>query len=96
MNGKAIIFDMDGVIVDSERRHERAFLKVARDIGFEKNLGLRFADYIGRSGKELWIDFVAKHKPSQTLEELLAMKRRLVIELPTGTLRLNLPELLML
>ncbi len=96
MNGKAIIFDMDGVIVDSEPRHERAFLKVARDIGFEKNLGLRFADYIGRSGKELWIDFVAKHKPSQTLEELLAMKRRLVIELPTGTLRLNLPELLML
>src|SRR5882672_4445023 len=54
---------------------------VARDIGFEGNLDLRFADYIGRSDKELWIDFVAKHKLSHTLEELLAMKRRLVIEL---------------
>src|SRR5258706_7420403 len=79
--GKAIIFDMDGVIVDSEPRHERAFLKVARDIGFGESPGWRFSDYIGRSDKELWIDFVARHKPSQTLEELLAMKRQLVIEL---------------
>jgi len=77
---KAVIFDMDGVIVDSEPRHERAFVEVAREIGYE-SIGLKFADYIGRSDNELWIDFVAKHKPKQSMDELLAMKRRRVIEI---------------
>ena len=81
VSAKAVIFDMDGVIVDSEPRHERAFLEVARELGYERNLGLKFADYIGRSDKELWIDFVATHNPRQSLEELLAMKRCRVIEL---------------
>src|ERR1043166_5718122 len=78
---KAITFDMDGVIVDSEPRHERAFLEVARQLGYENNLGIDFADYIGRSDTELWVDFVAKHSPKQSLDELLAMKRRRVIEI---------------
>jgi len=80
ISAKAIIFDMDGVIVDSEPRHERAFVEVARQIGYE-NLGLKFADYIGRSDNELWVDFVAKHRPKQPVEELLAMKRSRVIEI---------------
>jgi HAD superfamily hydrolase (TIGR01509 family) len=77
---KAIIFDMDGVIVDSEPRHERAFVEIAREIGYE-DVGLKFADYIGRSDNELWIDFVAKHKPKQSVDELLEMKRQRVIEI---------------
>ena len=81
MNSQAVIFDMDGVIVDSEPRHERAFLEVVRELGYSDCLGLNFADYIGRSDKELWVDFVAKHRPSQSLGELLAMKRRRVVEI---------------
>lgn len=77
---KAVIFDMDGVIVDSEPRHERAFFEVLQELGYA-NLKLKFADYIGRSDKELWIDFVAKHSPKQSLEELLALKRRRVVEI---------------
>jgi HAD superfamily hydrolase (TIGR01509 family) len=77
----AVIFDMDGVIVDSEPRHERAFLEVVRELGYADNLGMRFADYIGRSDKELWVDFVAKHNPAHCLDDLLAMKRRRVVEL---------------
>ena len=77
----AIIFDMDGVIVDSEPRHERAFMEVIREIGFADCLRLKFADYIGRSDKELWIDFVALHKPPQPLDDLLAMKRQRVVRI---------------
>jgi beta-phosphoglucomutase-like phosphatase (HAD superfamily) len=78
---QAVIFDMDGVIVDSEPRHERAFLEVVRHIGFGESSPLRFADYIGRSDQELWVDFIARCRPRQTLEELLALKRTRVLEL---------------
>jgi beta-phosphoglucomutase len=71
---QAVIFDMDGVIVDSEPRHERAFLDVVREIGYGDKLHLRFDDYIGRSDHDLWVAFVAKHKPPQTIDELLALK----------------------
>jgi HAD superfamily hydrolase (TIGR01509 family) len=78
---QAIIFDMDGVIVDSESRHERAFLEVVQEIGYSDKLDLRFADYIGRSDQVLWKDFVAQHMPPQTAPELLAMKRRRVVDI---------------
>jgi len=78
---KAVLFDMDGVVVDSEPRHERAYLEVVREIGYGETHGLRFADYVGRQDKELWVDFIARHKPAQTLEELLAMKRMRVVEI---------------
>ena len=78
---KAVIFDMDGVIVDSEPRHERAFLEVIQEIGYGDCHGLRFSDYIGRSDREIWTDFLSRHKPTQTLAELLAMKRDRVVEI---------------
>jgi HAD superfamily hydrolase (TIGR01509 family) len=81
MRARAVIFDMDGVIVDSEPRHEQAFLEVVREIGFGDRLTLNFPDYIGRSDNELWVDFVAAHKPAQTVEELLTMKRQRVVEI---------------
>ena len=81
MKREAVIFDMDGVIVDSEPRHERAYLEVVRELGYGDNHGLRFADYIGRTDQALWVDFVRKHQPAQTLEDLLAMKRRRVVEI---------------
>ena len=82
MKMSAVIFDMDGVIVDSEPRHEKAFLQVAKEIGCEDH-GLRFADYIGRSDRDLWIDFIKKHNPSFSLDELLLMKREKVVEILT-------------
>ena len=71
---------MDGVIVNSEPLHEQAFYDVAREIGYDSLGGLSFPDYIGRSDFELWVDFIAKNKPTQSLEELLGRKRQRVIE----------------
>jgi len=76
---KAVIFDMDGVIVDSEPLHERAFLEVMGEIGYGDSHGVRWADYVGRSEYVLWSDFVARHKPRQSFEELLALKRERVL-----------------
>ena len=77
---QAVIFDMDGVIVDSEPHHERVFYDVLRDLGYQLGHGMSFADYVGRSDFEMWVDFVAKNRPSQTVSELVAMKRQRVIE----------------
>jgi HAD superfamily hydrolase (TIGR01509 family) len=77
----AVIFDMDGVIVDSEPRHERAFHAVMRELGYGETHGIRFADYLGRRDDELWLEFQARHKPPHSLDELRERKRRVVVEL---------------
>ena len=93
---RAVIFDMDGVIVDSEPLHEQAFLDVMRDLGYGHNHGIDFDAYVGRSDFELWEDFIAKNKPPQSLEELMAMKRRRVTEVvkQLQPIFAGLPELL--
>jgi len=81
IEARAVIFDMDGVIVDSEPRHERAFLEVVTQLGYGDSHGIEFSKYLGRTDRELWVDFVARHQPPHTLEELLAMKRERVLEI---------------
>jgi HAD superfamily hydrolase (TIGR01509 family) len=76
-----VIFDMDGVIVDSEPRHEQAFLEVVKEIGFAESHGLVFASYVGRSDYELWRDFVSQNRPKESLEQLLRMKRERILRI---------------
>lgn len=71
---------MDGVIVNSEPHHERAFHEVIRELGYAGLGDLKFVDYVGRSDFDLWVDFIAKNRPAQTLDELLALKRQRVLE----------------
>ncbi len=71
---RAVIFDMDGVIVDSEPLHERAFREVFEEIGYGQNHGIDFPAYYGHSDLIVWRDFIARHRPSQSLVELLARK----------------------
>jgi HAD superfamily hydrolase (TIGR01509 family) len=87
---------MDGVIVDSEPRHERAFREVFEQMGYGETHGMDFPQYYGRSDRALWIDFIAKHQPSWSLEELAEWKQRRFLEIirheqPIFT---GLPELL--
>ncbi len=72
---KAVIFDMDGVIVDSEPGHERAYLETVTALGYGDTHGLQFANYVGRSDHDLWVDFINKHQPVHSMAELLALKR---------------------
>ena len=43
---------MDGVIVNSEPLHERAFLDVLAEIGYAENHGIDFPAYYGQSEEE--------------------------------------------
>ena len=78
---EAIIFDMDGVIVDSEPCHERAFRDVFAEMGCGETHGIHFADYYGRSDHALWLDFIARHQPKQSLEELTEWKQRRFLQI---------------
>ena len=77
----AIIFDMDGVIIDSEPRHERAFMDVFEQMGYGQTHGIQFEKYLGRSDRAVWVDFIAQHNPKWTLDELTAWKQNHLIEI---------------
>jgi HAD superfamily hydrolase (TIGR01509 family) len=78
---RAVIFDMDGVIVDSEPIHERAFREVFKEMGYGDTHGIDFPLYYGRSDHALWADFIDKHRPAQSLEHLTEWKQRRFLEL---------------
>lgn len=79
-NIRAVLFDMDGVIVDSEPHHERAFLEVFDELGYGQTHGIRFADFIGRSDLAVWLDFVERHKPPYPLDHLVGLKQTRVLD----------------
>lgn len=77
----AVIFDMDGVIVDSEPLHECAFLDTFAQIGWAESHGIHFPDYYGRSDQAVWLDFIAAHRPPHTLAELSRMKQERFLQM---------------
>lgn len=63
---KAVIFDMDGVLVDSERFY------MSRRIGFLKEKGMPVQDpalFVGADGKRVW-ELMAPQATGRELEEL--------------------------
>ena len=78
---QAVIFDMDGVIVDSEPRHERAFHEIFHQMGYGETHGIHFPDYYGTSDRAVWKDFVERHQPTQSIDELIDWKRSHFLEI---------------
>lgn len=71
----ALIFDMDGVIIDSEPLHERASQHVFAQYGIE--LGASdFAPFKGKTDRNIVTYLIAEHNiQDATLDELLQRKR---------------------
>ena len=72
---------MDGVIVDSEPLHKQSFLEVWNDMGYQENHGIHFPDYYGRSDRVLWKAFIEKHRPEQTIEEVIGLREERLIRM---------------
>lgn len=76
-----VIFDMDGVIVDSEPRHQQAFMEVFHEIGYADIHGIQFENYLGKSDRSVWVDFMDLHKPPFSIEDLTQRKQDRLIDL---------------
>lgn len=82
---RAIIFDMDGVIVDSEPIHARAFEDIFSDLGFGENHGIHFPDYYGRTDRLVWEVFLDRHTVDCTLESLIERKQKRFFDILRAT-----------
>jgi beta-phosphoglucomutase len=67
---RAIIFDLDGVIVDSEPYHNKAWEDLFDEIGLKQNLKLAITDYYGKSDRVFLRDLLDTHDLPHELEEL--------------------------
>lgn len=76
---KAVIFDMDGVIIDSEPLHFKVDKKLLSKCGLEVDNEF-LSQYVGVSNPEMLLDIKDKYDIKYSLEELLSEKLKLVIE----------------
>lgn len=79
---KAIIFDMDGVIIDSEPQHARAALRVFKRLGAHTDYSY-CSSFIGSSTEKMCEDAIKRFGLSTTVEELLKemnMEKKLVLK----------------
>ena len=76
MAEKAFIFDMDGVIIDSEKLHSITKVQAIRSFGVEvREAELNLESYVGRSAKSFFSDVIAKYPDLGDDWEVLAKKK---------------------
>ena len=78
---KAFIFDMDGVIVDSEPLHSRVKMETFEHFGLHFDAG-ELEQYMGRTSADIFSDVLAReHRTDVTAEEIADYKHHRYLEL---------------
>jgi len=70
---KAVIFDMDGVIVNSEPVYEKVELEIFRQLGIDISVSERYA-YVGMKTDDMWEVIKQRFAVQQTVEELTRLE----------------------
>ena len=76
---KAVLFDMDGVLLDSEPLHDKIAILVLQQFGIEANHDI-LNKYVGSSSKVMWEDLVVRFSLPSTSEELLDLYWKTIID----------------
>lgn len=80
---RAIIFDFDGVVANSEPVHLDAFQRILSELGYTLTAEEYYADYLGYDDRGCFRAFLTAHgrPPSEALlDDLVARKARVYIE----------------
>ncbi len=77
---KAVLFDMDGVIIDSEPLHQKAYHGMFKAVGIEVSPNL-YESFTGQATLHICRQLVNHFKLQQTPEELVNIKRRIFKDL---------------
>lgn len=81
---RALIFDMDGTLVDSEKLHFDAWRALLREYGIE-NFGFdEFIAYIGASNEKLAQDYIDDAGLSVSVAEMVRQKQELYLAMIPG------------
>lgn len=72
---KAVIFDMDGVIIDSEPIHYRVVKRFANDLGFDISFQ-DWQEFIGSKQEIIWLRLKEKYKLLQAVDDLVSEHRK--------------------
>ena len=71
---KAVLFDMDGVIVDTEPLHRKAYFKMFNDLGIVVDEEL-YTTFTGSSTQSVMSRLIERFKLEESWEDLAAIKR---------------------
>ncbi|SHE76478.1 HAD family hydrolase [Chryseobacterium sp. OV279] len=74
MSLKAVLFDMDGVIVDTEPLHRKAYFTTFDELGITVSEEL-YTSFTGASTKRVFETLIGKYGLSHTYEDLSVIKR---------------------
>jgi beta-phosphoglucomutase family hydrolase len=85
---KAVIFDMDGVIIDSEYIHAGVEKALFKSLGFEISEE-EHNSYVGVTTKSMWQKLKDKYGLSQDVDELVRMNKDSYISTLTGIVGLK-------
>ncbi len=73
---KGIIFDMDGVIIDSEPLHAKAHIEALRELGIELDPNYVYEHFIGCTPKAVMNDLKEKYHLNLSIKEMEALNKR--------------------
>ena len=73
---RTVIFDMDGVIIDTEPIHQQAFFGLFAELAIPVSEA-EYATFLGKSTRNVFQHLKAKYQLTQPVEALLARKREL-------------------
>ena len=73
---RTVIFDMDGVIIDTEPSHHHAFFTQFAELGIPVSAD-EYATFLGQSTRNVFQHLKEKYHLTQEVEELLKRKREL-------------------
>ncbi|ASI36118.1 MULTISPECIES: HAD family phosphatase [unclassified Exiguobacterium] len=76
MQTRGLIFDMDGVILDSEIRYFGVHKKMFHQLGIPLDL-VQYATFMGKTGDEMWQELIEQHRLPHQTDVLLAQEHDL-------------------